>query len=91
MSRRAWACNFSSRRRRDRLMAPKAIIEVWRAADRHRQFGSIVQLCLLTGLRRGEAVNLSWSEILSDRILLLPGRTKTGGGPGNQAGAGVRC
>ena len=33
-----------------------------------------------TGLRRGEAVNLLWSEVLSDRIVLMGERTKTAAG-----------
>ena len=63
-----------------RALDDDAIQAVWLAADRHGQYGSIVQLCLLTGMRRSEAVNLSWAEVLSDRILLGPERTKTAAG-----------
>lgn len=40
------------------------------------RFNDIVSLLVLTGQRRGEIANLSWSEIDQDRLVLPPARTK---------------
>ena len=41
-------------------------------------FGGLVQLALLTAMRRGELSGLRWSDIKSDRIVLEAQHTKTG-------------
>ena len=66
------------RSRPARALDDPSIVAVWKAADRHRQFGAIVQLCLLTAMRRSEAANLRWSDVLDDRIVVTAERAKTG-------------
>jgi integrase len=41
-------------------------------------FGGLVQLGLLTGLRRNELAGLRWSDVRDDRIVLAAHATKTG-------------
>ena len=45
-------------------------------SDPHEEHGDIVSLLVLTGQRRGEIANLSWSEIDGDRLVLPSVRTK---------------
>src|SRR6187397_2513909 len=54
------------------------ILSVWQAADGLGSFGGLVQLALLTGMRRSELSGLSWDDIKVDRILLDARHTKTG-------------
>jgi integrase len=60
-----------------RALTDPDIIAVWRAAEYSGRFGSLVQLGLLTAMRRNELATLRWSNIHSDRIVLLPEVTKT--------------
>ena len=50
---------------------------MWHVAPGLGPFGRLVQLALLTGMRRGELSGLRWSDIKSDRIVLEAQRTKT--------------
>jgi integrase len=63
---------------RDRVLSDKEIRLVWRAFDQiGRPFGSIGKLLLLTGARRDEIAEGSWSEIdLEARTWTIP-RTRT--------------
>ena len=61
-----------------RALDDDAIAAVWKAADRHYRFGALVQLALLTALRRGELAYLRWDDVLKDRIVVSAERTKTG-------------
>ena len=61
-----------------RALIDSDIIKVWHAADRSGSFGILVQLALLSGMRRNELATLRWSNIHSDRIVLPAAMTKTG-------------
>ena len=62
---------------RRRALTDSDIVAVWRAAEACGKFGSLVQLGLLTGMRRGELATLRWADIAADRILLSAAVTKT--------------
>ena len=63
---------------RQRVLSEAEIVEVWKACDPEDDFGRIVRLLILTGQRRSEVGDLSWSEIdLDKRQIDLPAhRTK---------------
>ena len=63
-----------------RALDDDAIAAVWKAADRHGQYGDIVRLALLTGMRRGEVTGLRRDQVRGDRIVLHPAQTKTASG-----------
>ena len=66
---------------RDRVLTDDELRAVWRAADKEGfPYGTIVQLLILTGQRRGEVTGLAWSEIdLDSGVWTLPReRTKNG-------------
>lgn len=75
--------------RRERYLSPDETARLWAAVDSLQgQTGGITEgqadafrLLMLTGARRSEIINLSWSEFHSyKRILILPPlRNKTGG------------
>ncbi|MCP4408276.1 MAG: tyrosine-type recombinase/integrase [Gammaproteobacteria bacterium] len=60
---------------RERVLSEQELAEVYREAEKyHWPFGPIVQLCILTGQRRGEIGKLQWDWInLSDNTITLPG------------------
>ena len=64
---------------RDRVLLNTEIADIW-ASCRDDNFGRIVKLLLLTGARRDEIGDLTWSEIdlELDFIKLPPERTKNG-------------
>jgi len=64
-------------RSRDRVLSDvelKALLA--HTFSRRGRFNDIVSLLVLTGQRRGEIANLTWSEIHKDRLVLPPERTK---------------
>lgn len=64
---------------RNRVLSDHELITVWNEAQNTPYpFGAIVQLLILTGQRRGEVTNMSWSQIDNqNRIWTLPpGLTK---------------
>ena len=65
--------------RRSRVLTDNELAAIWRCAG-DGQFGSIVRLLMLLGLRRDEVASLRWPEIDLDAALItLPGaRTKNG-------------
>lgn len=64
---------------RTRVLTEDELIAVWRACG-NEEYGAIVRLLILTGQRRTEIGDLTWSEIdLAKRQFELPGhRTKNG-------------
>jgi integrase len=66
-------------RPRDRLLSDAELAMIWQALD-DDQYGAIVKLLILTGLRRGEIGGLRWSEtdLETNRITLPAARTKNG-------------
>lgn len=60
---------------RERVLTDDELKAVWNAATSY-PFGSIVRLCILTGLRRGEAASLHWGDINETMIVIPPERTK---------------
>jgi integrase len=67
--------------KRERVLSDQEIAEIWRAAgDTGSPYGTIIQLLILTGQRRGEVAGMAWGEISDDLATwILPGeRTKNG-------------
>ena len=66
---------------RTRFLSRAEIERLHRALDAHCGRGSgaqqadIIRLLLLTGCRKGELVNLRWSEVRDDRLLLTDSKT----------------
>jgi integrase len=62
---------------RERVLSDIELAAIWRAAD-DGQYGAIVRLLILLGLRREEIGGLLWSEVDLERgiISLPPARTK---------------
>lgn len=58
---------------RDRTLADDELRAVWRAAEEYGYpFGTIVQLLILTGQRRGEIGKLKWSYLGNGKVTLPP-------------------
>ncbi|GAA0007630.1 tyrosine-type recombinase/integrase [Bradyrhizobium diazoefficiens] len=65
------------RRPRTRVLSPEELAAVYATAlNTNYPFGPIVQLCILTGQRRGEIVQLRRSYISGDTVTLPPSITK---------------
>jgi integrase len=59
-------------------LADDEIRALWKASDALGPFGRMIQLGMLSGMRRGELAGLKWSDIRDDRIALAAAATKTG-------------
>src|SRR5205085_805654 len=61
-------------KKRNRILKPEEVESVWQAAATHGYpYGTIVQLLLLTGQRRGEIANLRWPWIdQKEQTITLP-------------------
>jgi integrase len=59
-----------------RSLTDSEIAEIWNAAGTAGDYGRIVRLAFLTGMRRGEIAGLQWDEIQGDMICLPGSRTK---------------
>jgi len=73
----------SAERSRDRVLSDEELRNVWRAVDQlGYPFGTLIQLLVLTGQRRGEVAGMRWSEIDVKGSLwrLPPGRVKNAKG-----------
>jgi integrase len=58
---------------RDRILSDQELRVVWQAAGQMGVYGTLVQLLILTGQRRGEIAGLTWSELdLDKRLISLP-------------------
>jgi integrase len=58
---------------RDRILTDQELRVVWLAAGQMGVYGSLVQLLILTGQRRGEIAGLTWAEVdLDKRLISLP-------------------
>jgi integrase len=64
---------------RSRLLSDDELALIWQALDAD-DYGTVVRLLILTGLRRGEIGELLWSEIdlAANLITVPPSRTKNG-------------
>jgi integrase len=58
------------REAKGRALRDQEIVKVWNAAERFGSFGLLTRFCLLTGVRRGEAASLKWSDVLNDRVVI---------------------
>jgi integrase len=63
-------------RSRERMLDDGELKAIWSATSDGTDYSAIVRLLLLTGARANEIAGLSWSEVLEDRIVLPPARTK---------------
>jgi integrase len=63
-------------RKRDRVLSATEIKAVWNATAGSDDYSAIVRLLLLSGCRASEIAGLTWSEVLSDRIVLPADRVK---------------
>jgi integrase len=75
-------CNFirqNKRRKCERFLSEREIVRLGTVLDRKRRTqphqAIIVYLLLLTGCRRSEIVNLTWSEVKGRRLLLHDSKT----------------
>lgn len=64
--------------RKGRALSDAEIAALWASSASLGSFGALLQLGLLTGLRRSELSGLKWSDIRDDRILIAAERAKTG-------------
>jgi integrase len=63
--------------KRERVLSDEEIREIWRAADKAAApYGSIVQLLILTGQRRGEVAGMTWGRF---RRTCQPGPCRASG------------
>jgi integrase len=66
-------------RRRERYLTHEEALRLLQVLDREPSLGAVViRLLLLTGMRRGEALGLKWSEVDAERSMLRLGDSKTG-------------
>ena len=63
---------------RGRALSDSEFRDVWQTSENLGSFGGLMQLALLTGMRRGELSGLRWEDINTDRIVLDARHTKTG-------------
>jgi integrase len=63
---------------RRRVLSDAELVAVWHAAGKCGRYGQFVRLLMLTGCRRSEIANLTFSEIGADAISLPGERTKNG-------------
>ena len=57
-------------RPRERVLTDEELVSAWRAADKLGDFGTVIQLCILTGQRRGEVAGarIEWIDTsIADR------------------------
>lgn len=72
---------FKPAKARERVLTDAELTEVWQEAQRHPYlYGPLVQVLILTGLRRSEAVHLEWSFVdQAERTITIPAElTKNG-------------
>jgi integrase len=68
-------------RTRTRVLTADEIRQLWQATADNSDYSAILRLLLLSGCRASEIAGLQWSsEVLADRIVLPPERTKNGRG-----------
>jgi integrase len=64
---------------RDRVLTDDELVAVWRAAERYDgNFGTIVRLLILTGMRRGECAAIQTSWIQNNTLTIPKEVTKNG-------------
>jgi integrase len=61
---------------RDRVLNDQELRAIWAATSGDDDYSSAVRLLMFTGCRLTEIAALRWSEIVGDRIVLPPSRTK---------------
>ena len=84
---------FNRRPKLTRFLSREEVARLYRALDAQprkesRPQADIIRLLLLTGCRKGEIVNLRWSEVRDDRLVLADTKTRprtvTAGQPGQR-------
>ncbi|MGI8745976.1 MAG: tyrosine-type recombinase/integrase [Bryobacteraceae bacterium] len=60
------------------------VIAADESPNRSRLLGMFVRIALLTGMRSGEILNLTWGQLDFERRVLVVGRAKTSAGTGRQ-------
>ncbi len=68
----------NAERSRDRVLTPAELCAIWTACEDEAEYGRIIRLLILTGCRRQEVGDMSWSELTADHtVWTIPaGRTK---------------
>jgi integrase len=61
-----------------RALDDAAIRTLWASAGAQGPLGGLLQLAMLTGLRRSELSGLRWASVLEDRIVIAAEHGKTG-------------
>jgi integrase len=70
--------NKNAETSRDRTLTSSELAQIWRALPAESDYGDILKLLILTGLRKSEIADLHWTEVDFDRevIELPPWRVK---------------
>src|SRR5262249_44831193 len=70
--------NKNAETSRDRTLTSNELAQIWRALPAESDYGDVLKLLILTGLRKSEIADLRWNEIDFDRkvIELPPWRVK---------------
>jgi integrase len=63
---------------RERVLGDHELKAIWTATSGDDDYSAAVRLLILTGCRLNEIAALRWSELVDDRIVLPPSRTKNG-------------
>lgn len=61
-----------------RALSDDEIRTLWTAAETLGAFGGLIQLAMLTAMRRSELSGLKWSDVRDDGIVIAAERAKTG-------------
>jgi integrase len=69
--------NKREEKSRDRVLTNAELRSIWLSLE-DDDYGAIIKLLILTGLRANEIAGLRWSEIHDDTIVLPPDRVKNG-------------
>jgi integrase len=64
---------------RERILNDDELRQIWEAAEQGGQFGSLVQLALLTGQRLDKLIELRWADISSDGVWNVPAEDREKG------------
>ena len=67
---------------RERILSDDELRQIWLAAEQGGEFGSLIQLALLTGQRLDKLVEMRWADISANGVWTVPvaDREKGAGG-----------
>lgn len=68
---------------RTRILDDDELRLIWKAAEEGGQFGSLVQLALLTAQRKDKLLSMRWSDISAEGVWSIPAEDREKGNAGN--------